>query len=103
MEMYEYQKALYRTSSGRSLLRQPWFVSPKVPCRGCLVMVSFQVRPTCHVTQAKDRKKGGVYDAPTYRVKRRTGLNFISTFQLRTEDDKSKWILRGVALLGSID
>lgn len=53
--------------------------------------------------QAKDRKKGGVYEAPTYRMKRRTGLNFITNFQLRTEDDKSKWILRGVALLGSMD
>lgn len=58
---------------------------------------------TLSAGQAKDRKKGGVYEAPTYRVKRRTGLNFITTFQLRTEDDKSKWTLRGVALLGSID
>jgi hypothetical protein len=54
---------------------------------------------SCHA--GRDRKEGGMYGAPTYRVT--TGLNFISTFQLRTEDDKSKWILRGLALLGSID
>ncbi len=73
----------------------------------CTAKLCFQTYhpPTenTHVGQAKDRKKGGVYEAPTYRVKRRTGLNFITTFQLRTEDDKSKWTLRGVALLGSID
>jgi dynein heavy chain len=54
-------------------------------------------------TLAKDRKKSGIFEAPTYRVKKRTGLNFITTFPLRTEDDKSKWVLRGVALLCTID
>jgi len=65
----------------------------------------FHPLPVLYVTgvQAKDRKKSGIYEAPTYRVKKRTGLNFITTFPLRTEDDKSKWILRGVALLCSID
>uniref|UniRef100_A0A061RL16 Flagellar outer dynein arm heavy chain gamma n=1 Tax=Tetraselmis sp. GSL018 TaxID=582737 RepID=A0A061RL16_9CHLO len=65
----------------------------------------FHPLPVLYVTgvQAKDRKRSGVYEAPTYRVKKRTGLNFITTFPLRTEDDKSKWILRGVALLCSID
>ena len=53
--------------------------------------------------QAKDRRRGGVYEAPCYRVKARRGNNFITTFSLRTEDDKSKWIMRGVALLCSID
>lgn len=51
----------------------------------------------------QDKKRGGIYEAPCYRVKARMGLNFITTFSLRTEDDKSKWILRGVALLCSID
>jgi dynein heavy chain len=61
--------------------------------------------PVLYVTgvQAKDRKRGGQYEAPCYRVKSRKGLNFITTFQLRTEDDKSKWVLRGVALLCSMD
>jgi hypothetical protein len=31
------------------------------------------------------------------------GSNFITTFSLRTEEDKSKWTLRRVALLCSID
>jgi hypothetical protein len=56
-----------------------------------------------HNQQAKDRRRGGVYEAPCYRVKARRGNNFITTFSLRTEDDKSKWIMRGVALLCSID
>lgn len=53
--------------------------------------------------QAKDRKKVGVYEAPTYHIKQRTGRNFIATFPLKTDDPPSKWTLRGVALLCSID
>ncbi len=52
---------------------------------------------------AKDKKRSGIYEAPTYRVKARKGFNFITTFSVRTEDDKSKWILRGAGLLCSID
>ena len=61
--------------------------------------------PVLYVTgkQAKDNVTKNTYDAPTYRVKKRTGLNFISTFPLRTEDPPSKWIMRGVALLCSVD
>jgi dynein heavy chain len=61
--------------------------------------------PVLHVTGvlAKDRKLANVYEAPCYRVKARRGNNFIATFGLRTEDDKSKWVLRGVALLCSVD
>jgi len=61
--------------------------------------------PVLYVTgvQARDKKKSGVYEAPTYRVKLRKGLNFITTFALRTEDPASKWVMRGVALLCSID
>lgn len=61
--------------------------------------------PVLHVTGvlAKDKKKSGLYDAPTYRVKARKGFNFITTLALRTEEDKSKWILRGVGVLCSID
>ena len=53
--------------------------------------------------KAKDRRRTGIYEAPCYRVKSRQGNNFITTFSLRTEDDKAKWTLRGVSLLCSID
>lgn len=53
--------------------------------------------------QAKDKKKSNVFEAPTYRVKARKGNNFITSFGLRSEDDKAKWILRGVGILCSID
>lgn len=53
--------------------------------------------------QAKDRKKTGVYESPVYKVKKRTGLNYITSFPLRTDEPASKWTLRGVALLASID
>ena len=61
--------------------------------------------PVLHVTGvlARDRRRAGVYEAPCYRVKARRGSNFVSTFALRTEDDKAKWVARGVALLCSID
>lgn len=61
--------------------------------------------PVLHVTgvQARDKPKKDIFECPTYRVKKRTGLNFITTFSLRTEDPKSKWVLRGVALLCSKD
>ena len=64
--------------------------------------------PVLHVTgklakDAKTEDKYEPYEAPTYRVKNRTGLNFIATFALRTEDPKEKWIMRGVALLCSVD
>jgi dynein heavy chain len=61
--------------------------------------------PVLYVTGvlSSDYSKKETYEAPTYRVKKRTGLNFISTFPLRTEDHPSKWVMRGVALLCSVD
>jgi len=64
--------------------------------------------PVLYVTgvQARDKKKDAAlynFNAPSYRVKKRTGLNFISKFELRTEDPPSRWTLRGVALLCTID
>jgi len=61
--------------------------------------------PVLHVTgvQAKDKVKKDIFECPTYRIKRRTGQYFITTFPIRTEDPKNKWILRGVALLCSKD
>jgi hypothetical protein len=56
--------------------------------------------PSQHATLSpppnQDKKRGGIYEAPCYRVKARKGFNFVTTFSLRTEEDKAKWILRGV-------
>tara|TARA_B100000513_G_scaffold31241_1_gene12052 strand:- start:530 stop:3322 length:2793 start_codon:yes stop_codon:yes gene_type:complete len=44
------------------------------------------------------------YTCPVYKSPKRTGLNFITSVNLRTEgDEPSKWVLRGVALLTSTD
>jgi dynein heavy chain, axonemal len=61
--------------------------------------------PVLHVTgvQARDKPKKDIFECPAYRVKKRTDRNFITTFPVRTEDSKSKWVLRGVALLCSKD
>lgn len=61
--------------------------------------------PVVHVTavQAKDKRKLGVFDAPVYRSKGRTGLRFVTQLQLRTDAPASKWVLRGVAVLCSAD
>lgn len=65
----------------------------------------FSPLPVLHVTgvQASQKKQSGTFPAPTYTIKRRTGLNFITTLDLRTDEPVQKWILRGVALLCSID
>lgn len=65
----------------------------------------FSPLPVLHVTgvQASQKKSSGVFAAPCYTIKRRTGLNFITTLDLRTDEPVQKWILRGVALLCSID
>jgi dynein heavy chain len=65
----------------------------------------FTPLPVLYVTgvQQKDRKSQNTFETPTYRVKSRTGQHFITTFPLRTEDPASKWIMRGVALLCSVD
>lgn len=52
---------------------------------------------------AKDKKKSGFFEAPCYRVKKRTGLNYITNLMLRSDEPASKWTLRGVALLCSTD
>ena len=52
---------------------------------------------------ATDKKKQGYFEAPCYKIKKRTGLNYVSNFMLRTEEEASKWVLRGVALLCSVD
>ena len=61
--------------------------------------------PVLYVTgvQQKDKPTKNVFEAPTYKVKKRTGLNFITTFTVRTQEPTSKWVMRGVALLASVD
>ena len=43
------------------------------------------------------------YSCPMYKAPKRTGLNFITSVDLKTEDAPSKWVLRGVALLTTTD
>ena len=47
--------------------------------------------------------KTSYYTCPCYKAPRRTGLNFVTSVDLRIEDNPSKWVLRGVALLTSTD
>ena len=56
----------------------------------------------CLATASKG-DKNVYYDCPVYKAPRRTGLNFIASVLLRTEDTPTKWTLRGVALLATID
>ena len=65
----------------------------------------FAPLPVLYITGvlAKDKATDGVYDCPVYRSKKRTGLHFITTTTLRTEDPATKWIMRGVALLFTTD
>jgi dynein heavy chain len=48
-------------------------------------------------------KKTMYYTSPCYMAPKRTGLNFITSIDLRTEDPPNKWILRGVCLLTTTD
>ena len=61
--------------------------------------------PVVHITavQAKDVRRAGVYSAPIYRGKARTGLRYIDQLQLRTDQPAAKWVLRGAAVLCSPD
>ena len=64
--------------------------------------------PVLHVTAVlpRDRKKAPLsFEAPCYRVRRRTGANYVATFQLGSggEEERAKWVLRGAALLCSPD
>lgn len=77
--------------------------------QGCLVQSEpkklYCPLPVMHVSAvlAKDKKKTGYFEAPCYKVKKRTGLNYVSNFMLSTTEESFNWVLRGVALLCSID
>jgi len=56
-------------------------------------------------TQASALKgdKNVYYKCPIYKAPKRTGLNFISSVDLRTDETAAKWTLRGVALMTTVD
>ncbi|KAL4552567.1 hypothetical protein Ndes2526B_g02495 [Nannochloris sp. 'desiccata'] len=65
----------------------------------------FASLPVMHVTavQARDKKRTGFFEAPCYRVRRRTSQTYIANFMLKTDESRTKWVMRGAALLCSID
>jgi dynein heavy chain len=65
----------------------------------------FSPLPVLHITavQARDKRKTGFFEAPCYKVRRRTGQTYVCNFMLSTQESRTKWILRGAALLCSID
>eukprot|EP00965_Chrysotila_dentata_P241172 6204131-Pleurochrysis_carterae.AAC.1 len=69
--------------------------------------VLFAALPVLWITgalaSASKGDKNIYYTCPVYKAPKRTGLNFITAVDLRSEDAPSKWILRGVALLTTTD
>ncbi|CAG9462434.1 unnamed protein product [Pedinophyceae sp. YPF-701] len=65
----------------------------------------FHPLPILYVTGclARDKSKEKSYSCPCYRVKARKDINYVCSFDLKTEEPSSKWVMRGVALLCSID
>lgn len=70
-------------------------------------MKQFAPLPVVHVTGvlAKDAaaRVGRVYECPVYKTRKRTGAGFVTKLQLRTDEDPGKWVLRGAALLCTVD
>jgi len=68
--------------------------------------VLFSPLPVLLVTAvlSKDRKHDyTTYDAPCYRMKKRTDLNYIFPVQIRTEEAPHKWTMRGCCILCTKD
>ena len=73
----------------------------------------FSPLPILHISAAYEKrsnepghtptKNPAIYKCPTYRNKKRTGLNFVAEFDLRTDTHPRKWTQRGVALLCTTD
>eukprot|EP00899_Mesostigma_viride_P009796 jgi/Mesvir1/18818/Mv04309-RA.2 len=65
----------------------------------------FYPLPIVYVTGvlASNQRKEQQYTCPVYRIKKRTGQHFVTTFNLRTEDPPSKWVMRGAAIMCSVD
>ena len=69
--------------------------------------VLFAPLPVLHVTGILLNPSGTsgapTYQCPVYKNPKRTGLNYVFTVSLRTEEAPSKWCLRGVCLLHSTE
>lgn len=65
----------------------------------------FGALPVLYVTavQIKDKKSAGYFEIPCYRNKKRTGMNFVTNFMVKTDERKEKWVLRGAAMLCSTE
>jgi len=63
--------------------------------------------PVIHISAVlavnKRNNPSETYACPLYKNPKRTGLNFVTSIDLRTEEHFNKWILRGVCLLCSKD
>jgi dynein heavy chain len=74
---------------------------------GCIVDSKlkelFPIMPVIHVKAIiKDKQDlRNTYDCPVYKIKQR-GPTFVWTFNLKTRENPSKWILAGVAILLSV-
>lgn len=68
--------------------------------------VLFSPLPVLWITGAQASKasdKKSLYTCPVYKAPKRTGLNYVTSVDLRVDDAPSKWTLRGVCLLTSTD
>jgi len=51
----------------------------------------------------KTKVRDTIYECPVYRAPKRTGLNFITSVKLKSDEGSVKWVLRGVCLLTTTD
>eukprot|EP00327_Prymnesium_parvum_P015479 CAMPEP_0113272674 /NCGR_PEP_ID=MMETSP0008_2-20120614/23450_1 /TAXON_ID=97485 /ORGANISM="Prymnesium parvum" /LENGTH=4484 /DNA_ID=CAMNT_0000122153 /DNA_START=48 /DNA_END=13502 /DNA_ORIENTATION=+ /assembly_acc=CAM_ASM_000153 len=69
--------------------------------------VLFAPLPVLHISATgsidKTKVKDTIYECPVYRAPKRTGLNFITSVKLKSDEGSMKWVLRGVALLTTTD
>jgi len=63
----------------------------------------FPIMPVIHIKAIiKDKQDlRNIYDCPVYKIKLR-GPTYVWTFNLKTRQKPSKWILAGVAILLSV-
>eukprot|EP00966_Prymnesium_polylepis_P114225 2639652-Prymnesium_polylepis.1 len=72
--------------------------------------VLFSPLPVLHISATAEKQKQGaaslsgvyMYECPVYKTPRRAD-EFVSTVELRCLEPPSKWILRGLCLLMTID
>ena len=97
------------TPRSRAHLRLPPFI-PRDKHANKLIdsepKVRFAQLPVLWITgtlASAGASKTAYYTCPCYKAPRRTGLNFVTSVDLRVEENPSKWVLRGVALLTSTE